>query len=55
MWLLPQENQLSTGLIDEMESMAIEVKEISGDKGLIDEAERHLKELNKLKTSLENA
>ncbi len=55
LWLLPQENQLSTGLIDEMESMAIEVKEISGDKGLIDEAERHLKELNKLKTSLENA
>jgi len=55
LWLLPQENQLSAGLIDEMESMAQEVMEISQDKGLIEEAKRHLKEIIQLKTSLENA
>lgn len=54
-WLMPQGEQLSEGLYEEMYSMAHEVKTLNADEGLVQEAARHLTELAKLKEVINNA
>ncbi len=55
LWLLPQEDRLSESLLDEMQAMANEVVEMDKDKGLTQEAQRHLTDIEKLKIELKNA